>query len=65
MSADADEFAPSSRELKCDRRSAQTRQLLQQVPVLDPVLAGPQQRLEGIAAAIELLDEAAFASIAG
>src|SRR5262245_49469419 len=42
--------------------SAQARQLLQQVPVLQPVLLGVQQRLRGVAVLVEVLGEAALAA---
>src|SRR5436305_1301620 len=40
----------------------QARQLLQQVPVLEPVLLGPQQGFGGIAITVEVLGKTALAA---
>ena len=40
----------------------QSRQLLEQMPVLQPLLLGPEQQLRGIAVLIKVLGEAPFAA---
>ena len=52
-------FFPS-RAFDCDGRSAEPGQLLQQVPVLEPILPRCEQRFRRIAVAIEMLGEPAF-----
>src|SRR5262245_46858249 len=44
------------------RTSPQSRQLLQQVPVLQPVLLGREQRLRRVAVLVEVLGEPALAA---